>query len=173
MRDQGLKIIQSHYVSLSIKIQFYKSVLSCIYLLLSPLQVWLQQVGGLWPVPGRSGRASLGQGLRPGMVHLLALAVELVLLLVVLMILGVLGELLILVRLLLKLPDLQTPQVDEEEKTGPHRHEQVPLLGLHVCCGGRKRREVVSLGRGGEENKGGRGWGGGATRGEGGKVGKR
>lgn len=31
---------------------------------------------------------------------------------------------------------MQTPQIYEEEKTGPHRHKQVPLLSLHVCCGG-------------------------------------
>ena len=102
---------------------------SHVYLLLSSLQVRLQQLGGLWPVPWGSGGAPLGQGL----VHLLALVVVLVIRLVVL---GVLGKLVILVRLLLELPDLQTPQVDEEEKTGPHRHKQVPLLGLHVCCGG-------------------------------------
>lgn len=82
----------------------------------------------------RSGRGSLGKGL--GLVHPLALVVELVFLL---MVLGVLGKLVVLVWLLLKLLDLQSPQVDEEEKTGPHRHEQVPLLGLHVCCGGRNR----------------------------------
>ncbi|TNN63027.1 hypothetical protein EYF80_026755 [Liparis tanakae] len=82
-------------------------------------EVRLQRLGGLLPVPGRSGWASLGHGL--GLVHLLALVVVLVFLLVVL---GVLGKLLILVRLLLELPDLQTPQVDEEEKTGPHRHKQ-------------------------------------------------
>lgn len=114
----------------------------CNYLLLPPLQVRLQQLGRPGPVPGRSGRAPLGQGLR--LVRLLALVVVLVFLLVVVMVLvvlGVLGKLVILVRLLLELPDLQTPQVDKEEKTGPHRHEQVPLLGLHVCCGGEGGRE--------------------------------
>ena len=42
----------------------------------------------------------------------------------------------VLVWLLLELADLQSPQVKKEDKTGPHRHKQVPLLGLHVCCGG-------------------------------------
>lgn len=110
-----------------------------VYLLLSSLQIRLQQLGRLRPVSGRSGRASLGQ--RLGLVvHFLTLAVVLVFLLVCLMILWVLGKLVILVRLLLELPNLQTPQIYKEEKTGPHRHEQVPLLGLHVCCGGRKRK---------------------------------
>lgn len=58
--------------------------------------------------------------------------------LVVQLVFRVLGKLVVLIRLLLELPDLQGPQVKEEKKTGPHRHEQVPLLGLHVCCGGRK-----------------------------------
>ena len=70
---------------------------------------------------------------RLGLVHGL-------LLMILVFLLVVLRKLWILVRLLLKLPNLQTPQVDEEEKTGPHRHKQVPLLGLHVCCGGWKRR---------------------------------
>lgn len=90
-----------------------------------------------------SGGTSLGQWL--GLVHVLTLAV--ILLLVVLVILGVLWKLVILIMLLLELPDLQTPQVDEEEKTGPHRHEQVPLLGLHVCCGGEEEEEVVGFGK--------------------------
>lgn len=65
--------------------------------------------------------------------------------------------------MLLELPDLQTPQVDKEEKTGPHRHEQVPLLGLHVCCGGEGEEEVVGRTReagegGGREVREVRGW---------------
>lgn len=114
-----------------------------IHLLLSPLQIRLQQLGRLRPVPGRSGWASLGQRLGLGLVYPLALVVVLVFLLVVLVVLGVLGKLVILVWLLLELPDLQSPQVDEEEKTGPHRHKQVPLLGLHVCCGGEEEEDVV------------------------------
>lgn len=116
-----------------------------VYLLLSPLQVRLQQLGQLGPVPGRSGRAPLGQRLRLGLVHVLVLVEVLVLLLLLMVVvLGVLGQLAVLVRLLmllLELADLQTPQVDEEKKTGPHRHEQVPLLGLHVCCGGEEEEE--------------------------------
>lgn len=74
------------------------------------------------------------------LVHSLAVVVQLVLVLVelrVMRILWVLVRLLLLLLLLLcKFPDLQSPQVDKENKTGRHRHKQVPLLGLHVCCRG-------------------------------------
>lgn len=72
------------------------------------------------------------------MVHPWALLVGRYSLLVVQGVFRVLGKLVVLGRLLLELPDLQSPQVKEEKKSGPHRHKQVPLLGLHVCCGGRK-----------------------------------
>lgn len=129
--------------------------------MLSSLQIRLQMLCRLYPMPWRSGRASLGKGL--GLVHALALVVELVFLLMVLLVLGVLGKLVVLVWLLLELLDLQSPQVDEEEKTGPHRHEQVPLLGLHVCYGGEEEEDVVGRTRGKGQD------GGRTTRREGGK----
>lgn len=70
-----------------------------------------------------------------GLVRAQILVVELIFLLVIVVILGELW-ILVLLLLLLELPYLQTPKVDEEDETGSHRHEQVPLLGLHVCCGG-------------------------------------
>ena len=94
------------------------------YLLLSVLQVRPQRVSGLWPAPGRPGRASQGLGLwlRTGLgpVELLALVVEVVFLVVVLVILQAVMAVvqlgLQLVRLLLlEFADLQPPQVDEQE----------------------------------------------------------
>lgn len=109
-----------------------------IHLLLASLQVRLQQLCGRHPESGGSGWVPLGEQL--GLVPPGALLVVGDSVLVVQGVFRVLGKLVVLGRLLLEILDLQSPQVKEEKKRGPHRHKQVPLLGLHVCCGGRKSR---------------------------------
>lgn len=97
---------------------------------------------------GGSGWVPLGQ--RLGVVDPRALLGVRQSLLVVEVVFRVLGKLVVLVWLLLELPDLQSRQVKEEDKTGSHRHKQVPLLGLHVCCGaeGVEDEEGGTRGRG-------------------------